>query len=82
MERSRTGWQEFYPSARSPARTPPLRAYFARGALAATSPLVQAEHLVHGLVEPRAELGESLRAAGLFQDFFVTVRVGDSPWHD
>src|SRR3989454_12338315 len=44
-------------------------------------PLVQAEHL-HGLVEPRAELGESLRAAGLFQDFFVTVRVGDSPWHD
>jgi len=30
---------------------------------------VQAEHLVHGLVEPRAEPGEFLRAAELFQDF-------------
>jgi len=37
VERSRTGWQEFYPSARSPARTPPRRAYFVRGALACTS---------------------------------------------
>jgi len=46
------------------------------------TPLMQSDHLVHGLIEPRTELGESRSAAGLIQDFFRTVRVGDSPWHN
>src|SRR3989442_10082179 len=41
------------------------------------SPLMQSDHLVHGLIEPRAELGESHSAAGLIQGFFDRVRVGD-----
>jgi len=46
------------------------------------TPLMQSDHLFHGLIEPRAELGESRRAARLIQKFFGTVRVDDSLWHD